>query len=330
MTLKEVARLAGVSPSSVSRYLNGGPLSGSKSAVIRRVIEQTGYVPDQAAHTLRTGRLRQVGVIVPRIHSESVSQVTSGIAEVLSERGYLPVLGATGRDAAREARYLETMQAYHVAGIVLMAVSPAEERARAFRACSVPLVLTGQAVDGLWCVYHDDSGAMGALARAMLDRGRRRICYIGVDESDTAVGVERLRGAREALAAAGTDPGSMTVERAASFEWESGRDAMRRLLTVRPDADAVLCATDVIAHGALLALREAGRRVPEDVSVAGVGSDWADLLSVPPLTAARLDQIRCGREAASILLRLLDRKDEDDDGPRHIRLGYELVDRGSI
>ena len=96
MTIKDLARQAGVSPASVSRYLNGGPLSQGKRAAIRAVIEKTGYYPDQAAHTLRTGKLRQVGVIVPRIHSQTVSQVIAGIEEILSEEGYLPVLGSTG------------------------------------------------------------------------------------------------------------------------------------------------------------------------------------------------------------------------------------------
>ena len=322
MTLKEVAKLAGVSPSAVSRYLNGGPLSQAKSASIRRVIERTGYFPNQAAHTLRTGRVKQVGVIVPRIHSEAVSKVTAGIAEALDQEGYLPVLGISGRESRREARYLDMMRAYHVAGVILMATS--EELADLYRTSPVPLVVTGQRLPGLPCVFHDDFHAMTELAARLLDRGRRRLCYIGVSQADPAVGRERLRGAREALRGAGLDPDAMPVE-TAGFDWETGYRCMHRLLNAYPETDGVLCATDTIAQGALLALREAERRVPQDVSLAGIGDDWADLVSVPPLTTAQLDQTRCGREAAEMLLRLM-----AGGEPEQRMLEYTIVDRGSI
>ena len=326
MTLKEVARLAGVSPASVSRYLNGGPLSHDKRAAIRSVIEQTGYFPNQAAHTLRTGRVRQVGVIVPRIHSETVSQVTAGIAEVLDREGYLPVLGSTDHDPDREARYLEIMQAFHVAGIILMASCVSEELEDIYRACSVPLVITGQELPDFNYVCHDNFNAMWDVTDRLLRRGRRKFVYIGVDGADAAVGRERLRGAQSALYAAGHNAEEMPVA-VSGFDWESGWLCMRELLENFPDLDGVLCATDTIAQGAMLALREAGRQIPEEVSVAGVGDDWADLVSHPPLTAAQLDQFRCGREAAAVLLRLLD---QPDSGPRQVLLGYSIVDRGSV
>ena len=326
MTVKDVARLAGASPSAVSRYFNNGPLSQQKRAAIQAVIEKTGYYPNQAAHTLRTGRVRQVGVLVPRIHSEAVSQVTSGIAETLDRQGYLPVLGATLRDTDREARYLEIMRAFHVAGMILMASTVTEELTMLYRACPVPLVITGQRIPGFNCVFHDDFNAMRELALRMIRRGRRKFAYIGVDDRDIAVGRERLRGAREALYNAGRNAEEMPVAMS-DFDWESGRARMRELLANFPETDAVLCATDTIAQGAMLALREAGRRVPEDVSIAGIGDDWTDLISVPQMTAARLSQTRCGREAASILLRLLE---HPASGPWQIMLGYQIVDRGSI
>lgn len=326
MTVKDVARLAGVSPSAVSRYFNNGPLSQEKRAAIQIVIDKTGYYPNQAAHTLRTGRVRQVGVLVPRIHSDAVSQITSGVAEVLDRQGYLPVLGATLRDTDREGRYLEIMQAFHVAGMILMASVVTEELIALYRACPVPLVITGQRIPGFHCVFHDDFNAMRDLAVRMLRRGRERFAYIGVDDRDIAVGRERLRGAREALYTAGRNAEEMPVA-VSDFDWESGRARMRELLANFPETDAVLCATDTIAQGAMLALREAGRRVPEDVSIAGIGDDWTDLISFPRMSAARLNQTRCGREAASILLRLLE---HPASGPWQIMLGYQIVDRGSI
>lgn len=326
MTLKDVARLAGVSNSAVSRYLNGGPLSEEKRAAIRAVVEKTGYFPNQAAHTLRTGRIRLVGVIVPKIHSETVSQVVSGVSEALSDKGYLPVLGSSGRETAREGRYLEMMRAYHVAGMILMSAGVTEEALALYHVCPLPLVITGQRIPGMSWVCHDDRNAMRELTRRMLRRGRRKIAYLGVDPIDEAVGQERLRGARDAVREAGLPEDTLRAA-TADFDWEAGRACMQEMLCAHPDTDGVLCATDAIALGALMALKDAGRNPPEDVSIAGVGDDWADLMTCPRLTTVRLSQEQCGREAAEILLRLLA---EPDSGPWQITLGYEIVERGSL
>lgn len=328
MTLKEIARMANVSPSAVSRYLNGGSLSPAKRAAIRRVVEQTGYYPNQAAHTLRTGRVKQVGIIVPRIHSQSVSQVTDGANSLLSQHGYLPVLGSTGEKTEQEERYLEMMQAYHMAGVILMATSVTQSQVRLYRSCSIPLVITGQNVPEFNCVYHDDFNAMRELTGRLLARGRREICYIGVSEDDPAVGLNRRRGAQAALSAAGLDGNAMPTA-TATFDVEGGYQCMRRLLEARPEVDGVACATDTIAHGALMALREAGRGVPEDVSIVSVGDDWADLVSTPQMTTARLYQTECGRDAAGILLQMIG-QEERAAPARQIMLGYTILDRGSV
>ena len=114
MTLREIAELAGVSPSAVSRYLNGGSLSAAKYEAIDKVIKETGYVPNQVAHDLRTGRVRQVGILVPKIHSKSVSQVVEGAHEVLAKAGYMTVLGSLEHAPESVAQYLEWMQAYQI------------------------------------------------------------------------------------------------------------------------------------------------------------------------------------------------------------------------
>lgn len=100
MTISDIAKMAGVSSAAVSRYLNGGPLSEQKRAVIHEVVEKTGYRPDTAAQTLRTGKVNQVGVIAPSIGSQSVGQITAGIASELDAKSYLMLLGNTELDAS--------------------------------------------------------------------------------------------------------------------------------------------------------------------------------------------------------------------------------------
>ena len=134
MTISDIAKMAGVSSAAVSRYLNGGPLSEQKRAVIQAVVEQTGYCPDTAAQTLRTGKVRQVGVIVPSISSQSVGQITAGIASELDAKSYLMLLGNTELDAQRELGYLTAMQRNHVAGIILLGSYYTPQLAQALKA----------------------------------------------------------------------------------------------------------------------------------------------------------------------------------------------------
>ena len=171
----------------------------------------------------------------------------------------------------------------------------------------------------------------------MIRKGRRRIAYIGVFEEDKAAGARRREGMEDAIREAGLDPESVP-RRIADFSAESGYEAMMGLLGECPDLDGVMCATDVIAHGAMKALKEKGRRIPADVSIAGVGDNWADIMSDPTLSTVKLEQRKCGQEAARMLLRLIGEDDAGSgtdgapgSGPdQHIMLGYTIIERGSI
>ena len=121
MTIAEIASRAGVSKAAVSRYLNNGYVSSEKREAIRRVIEETGYVPSQQAQTLRTGKSRMVGVIVPRIDSESISRVVAGISKVLEAQGYRLLLANTDNNIQKELEYLEVFRSGNVDGVILVA-----------------------------------------------------------------------------------------------------------------------------------------------------------------------------------------------------------------
>lgn len=327
MTLREIAQLAGVSPSAVSRYLNGGSLSPAKHEAIEKVIRETGYVPNQVAHNLRTGHVRQVGILVPKIHSPSVSQLVEGAHDVLAEAGYMTVLGSLEYGTSSVRQYLDWMQAYHIAGAIVMASDDADVRNGTFARCPVPLVITGQHFKEFNCVYHDDWGAAKDLVELLLARGRRHIVCISGPKTDPAVGINRVEGAKAALWEAGLTPALPTV--VSSFDMEGGKAAMEQLLADRPDLDGVFCATDSMAQGAMIALKEAGRSVPGDVSIVAVGNDWANLVSAPQLTTAELYQAQAGRDAATLLLEAIG-KTSDPGFSRQIKLGYKIVERGSV
>lgn len=329
MTISDIARMAGVSSAAVSRYLNGGPLSEQKRTAIHAVVEKTGYRPDAAAQTLRTGRMHQVGVIAPSISSQSVGQIAAGIAEELDAHNYLMLLGNTELDEQRELSYLAAMQRNHVAGIILMGSYYSPQLAQAFQTCRVPLVVTGQHFPEVPCVYNDDRSAARELAQRMLARGRKKLVYIGGTERDQAAGLARRLGVQDALQAAGQPAESLPRLCCNAFTMEEGERCMVELLACCPELDGVVCVTDTVALGAMRALRAARRRVGQDVSLAGIGDSWMGSVIEPGLTTVRFYQKQVGAEAARMLLQMLEQPEQH--GPvRQMTLGYSVVERGSI
>ena len=161
MTIKEIAHLAGVSSAAVSRYLNGGYVSDEKKEQIRRVIEETGYQPSAQARILRTKKACLVGVVVPKINSESISRVTAGIEQVLSRRGYQMLLASTDNDPRKEITYLKLFESYPVDGIILIGTVITAEHRKFLKGSKVPVVVVGQYTKYANCIYHDDYGGIG-------------------------------------------------------------------------------------------------------------------------------------------------------------------------
>ena len=209
MTIKEIAGLAGVSSAAVSRYLNGGYISEEKKERIRKVIEETGYHPSAQARILRTKRACLVGVVVPKINSESISRVTAGIGQVLSSRGYQMLLASTDNRPEKEIEYLKLFENYPVDGIILIGTVITAEHRKFLKNAKVPVVVVGQYTKYANCIYHDDYGAgkaMGKLAASLNQRsGGGHIAYIGVTRDDKAAGAAREDGFRAGLKSAGVE-----------------------------------------------------------------------------------------------------------------------------
>lgn len=155
MTIKEIAKLAQVSSAAVSRYMNGGYVSEEKKERIRAVIEETGYRPSVQARTLRTKRACLVGVIVPKINSESISRITEGIGQVLSERAYQMLLTITDNDPSKELEYMDLFESYPVDGIILVGTVLSSAHKEKLKKCRVPIVVIGQQTNEVSCIYHD-------------------------------------------------------------------------------------------------------------------------------------------------------------------------------
>ncbi len=326
MDINEIARRAGVSRATVSRYLNDGYVSQEKRRLIQRIIEETGYVPSQNAQHLRTGKTHLIGVIIPKINSQSVSRMVAGITDTLAANRYHMVLANTNNDASLEIDYLNIFCGrHHVDGIILMATVLTEVHRHIFENVSIPIVVIGQKVEGCSCVYHDDYGAVRDITSLVLPQAHTP-AYLGVLEEDVAVGHLRHQGFLDACDAAGIEvrPEAQLV---VGFDADSGFFGAEEILTRVPDVDTIVCATDTIAFGAMMCMREFGRRVPEDVQITGVGDSLLSQIIHPSLSTVHLTYKTCGIEAARLLLSQLD---TGDKGISQIKLGYQVYGRNSI
>lgn len=330
MTISEIAKLAGVSNAAVSRYLNNGYLSAEKRAAIQKVIEETGYRPSVQAQTMRTGKTHLVGVIIPKIDSFSVSKVVAGIDSVLEKAGYQILLGDAHNNPARELEYLRVFDEQRVDGVLLLgSVFTAKHLAHLKNAqnAKIPTVVIGQQLAGVDCVYHDDYHAFYEMTTRLMDRGCRRLGFIGALQQDKAVGADRTRAFCDAVRDAGlTDQCDHTV--VAGFSMAEGRSKAQELLARFGPLDAILCATDRIAIGALQALQTQGLAVPGDVLLTGQGDNTLCHVCSPTITTIRYAYEESGATAAALLLERME-KTAPAPQTKSIMLGYEIKEQAS-
>lgn len=326
MNISEIAKLAGVSPSAVSRYLNNGYLSEEKKAAIAKVIQETGYVPSSHAQTLRTKKTKLIGVIIPKIDSDSISQVVAGISEVLSAEGYQMLLANTENDPEKELEYLATFSQHMVDGVILLGTVLSAKLRTRLRSLNYPVVILGQAATLTSSIYHDDYLAAVNLTEYMIGKGHQKIGYIGVSEKDEAVGRLRKQGFFDVMEKHQL-PVPEAAVRTGSFHMENGFENIAHLLKDVPDLDSVLCATDTIALGVIKYLNQKKIRIPEEVAVAGFGDSRASSILSPSLTTVHFYYRECGTEGARILLE----KIADPNTPdKSLKLGFELIEHESV
>jgi DNA-binding LacI/PurR family transcriptional regulator len=329
-TLDQVAERAGVGRGTVSRVINGSPqVSEHTRRAVEAAVAELGYVPNLAARALVTRRTDAVALVISeseeRVFSEPFfAGVVRGISAGVTAAGRQLVLAfAAGEDRPLE-RYLTPQ---HVDGVLLVSLHGDDPLPEVLRMRGLPVVLGGRPPSGYGGAYIDVDNVGGARAGVahLVARGRRRIATIS-GPHDMGAGQDRLAGYRSALAAAGLaeDP-DLVVE--GDFSEISGLQATRDLLARRPDLDAVFAANDLMAIGALRALREAGRRVPEDVAVVGFDDAPLSRWTEPPLSTVRQPVDEMGREMAEMLIRLI--AGVDTDAHQSAVLPTELVVRAS-
>jgi LacI family transcriptional regulator/LacI family repressor for deo operon, udp, cdd, tsx, nupC, and nupG len=303
--LKDVARVAGVSISTVSRVLTGSPLVNEETrARVQQAMDALDYRPNRVARRLRrdTARASLIGLIVPDIQNPFFAELVRGVESVAQQHGYMVFLGNSDEDAAKEKRYVDLMLAESVDGLILPPSSDNAQALSALARAGLPVVCVDRRVPKvtLDAVIADNVHGAYAAVDHLLRLGHRRIGFV-VGRPQLSTSKERLQGYRTALEEHGLALDAALVREGDSRQ-SGGRDMARELLTLPHPPTALLVGNNLMTLGALETIHALGLRIPDDVAVVGYDDmPWALALD-PPLTAVRQPSYELGRRAAELLL----------------------------
>ncbi len=325
-TIKDVAKAAGVSIATVSRVLSGkDPVSEGVRGRVLVAVRDLGYRPNALARSLREETTRTLGLVVPNVMNPFFTSVARAVEDAASERGYSVILCNAEEDPAKEESYLDVLLQKRVDGLV---ISPARKRSPQlgeFARAGVPVVFVDRATEDLDVptVRVDGRGAVDELVGYLVGLGHERLAVIS-GPREVIPGKERLESF---LNSAETRGLRLPAEylKLGDFRRESGRRAMRELMSLPRPPSAIFVANNLMCLGALQAAKEGGHAIPDDVSIASFDDiAWFELLD-PPITAIAQPTEKLGAIAAGTLLSLLG---EDGDA-RSVSLEATLTIRGS-
>jgi LacI family gluconate utilization system Gnt-I transcriptional repressor len=325
LTLTDVARVAGVSPITVSRALNNpAQLTAATLARVQEAITRTGYIPNRVAGGLASNRTRLVAALVPHIASAVFLETVQALTEEFDRAGYQVMLGQSGYGVEREDALLDALIGRRPDGIIITGIMHSREARRRLAASGIPIVetwdLTPTPIDMLVGFSHEKVGA--AVADYLHFRGSRHPGIITAD--DARAGLRRKAfteaAARHGVAHVPADvvPTPTTLG--------GGRRALARLLDAHPETDAVFCSSDVLAHGALTEASARKLDVPGKLRVMGFGDNNFAADTHPGLSTVRIDGTAIGRQAARFIIERAEGRTLPD---RVLDVGFKLVGRAS-
>lgn len=314
-TMRDVASLAGVSVQTVSAVINGKPgITRGTTERVRDAIQTLNYRPFSVARSLRTRQTHTLALIVSDISNPSLAAMASAAEESARARGYTLVLYNTHDDVEREWSYIQSAIQHWMAGVLIVPAEYNPDCLLALQAAGIPFVTVDRRLDGCGgpSVILDHYGAGRVAAEHLIALGHRALGHI--------TGPLRLRLARERLAGfcdtaqAHGLSSDTCCQVEGNWDCESGYQAMRRMLACRPRPTGVFSANDRMGIGAMRAMREAGLRVPEDISLVGLDDIEVAAYQSPPLTTVRQPFANMAVRAVELLIALLeDRAPEKPD-----------------
>ncbi|WP_224242836.1 LacI family DNA-binding transcriptional regulator [Hyalangium gracile] len=309
VTLEEVARRAGVSPSTVSRILNGtARVRDSKRQAVERAIADLNYRPNVMAQGLARGSSMSVGVITQDIASPFFNEALKGIEDSLAKAGYAPLFVSGHWKKEKEVECMSLLVARRVDGVIVL-TGMIDDASLMEYAARLPLVITGRNLHGpnVVSIQANNEQAGYEATCHLIELGHTRIAHIAGPEANVDA-QQRLEGYRRALREHGL-PVDERLIATGDFHESSGLLAVNQLLETRLNFTALFVANDQMAYGARLALYRKGIRVPEDMSIIGFDDLPSSLYTTPPLTTVRQPAYDLGKIAGDAMLGLIHGQD---------------------
>ncbi|WP_235019310.1 LacI family DNA-binding transcriptional regulator [Tabrizicola flagellatus] len=327
--MADVARIAGVSPMTVSRaFKRDTSVSEATRDAILKAAEELGYVFDSTASSLRSQRTDFVAVTIPSINNANFAETLRGLSEGLKARGLQILLGYTDYDIHEEERLIEQLLRRRPEAIVVTGGRHTPRARRLLENAGLPVIetwdLPAQPIGHV--VGFSNADAVRGMIDHFVRQGATRIAFIGGDADRDTRGTDRRDGFVAAMRAHGLDASRLIAAGAPPISMREGAVAMGRLLDSLPDTQAVICVSDLSAFGALTECQRRGVRVPEDIWIAGFGDYEIAEVSVPALTTINPFPREIGARAAALILEVLDGRQTQ---PATLRIAPELIVRQS-
>jgi LacI family transcriptional regulator len=326
VTIKDVARAAGVGLMTVSRVINGVPgnkFSQETALRVREAIHRLGYEPNHVARSLRGRKSGVIGVVTTSISDPFWASCARGVELEARKENYVPILVATDEDCLLEERRVAALQAHRVDGLLLVSTYRAHRTSLTTRLANIPTVAIDRPISGYKtdCVLIDNHEAAHHATRHLISHGHRRIAFLGYGERLYTVH-ERIEGYSRAMKEAGLE----CLVYSDAPDPAGAQSLAHRVLSAKHRPTAIFAANTMVMHGIMLAARDLGLNVPSDVALAGFEDfRWAGMVS-PGLTVVRQPGEEMGRLAAQLLFERLAGK---KGPPQRIMLDTELIIRES-
>lgn len=307
-TMMDVARLAGVSPMTVSRALKPNTsVSNATREKIRKAADELGYVLDSTAAGLSSRRTGFIAVTIPSINNANFADTLRGLTQVLRETNMQVLLGYTDYDVAEEERLVEQFLRRRPEAMIVTGHAHTHRCRRMLEKCGVPVVemwdLPEHPIDQV--VGFSNAYAAKLMVDHFVAQGYRKIGFIGGDPSRDTRGQDRRQGFRTALQNHGLDASRMVAEQRPPITMREGAHSMRIMLEKWPDTEALMCVSDLSAFGAMTECQRQGLRVPDDIAIGGFGAYDLSEQSLPPITTIDVSSEAIGRIAAEVIQNLL-------------------------
>lgn len=322
VTLSDIAKMANVSKSTVSRYLNNGAVSQKTREKLDKIVQETGYQPNLFAQSLKAEKTNMIGVIIPRFNSPSTNQVMDGIDTIAHEEGIQLMIMNSNLDIDRTKKNIKSLQRQRVEAIILFATAIDNELTEQLKSSKIPILLVGQELKNSPFITYQDYAAGQLIAQHAIDNGHRKLLFVGVTEEDYAVGVLRKKGFYDIAKENGATVRFIETEFSRKISYEKALEFLPEI-----EETYIAAATDHIAIGIFNASMELGIKIPDDISLSGFGGYSVTQNVFPHITTVSYPFRKLGKTAILEVQKLINNKIKNEDITH--KLSVELTIQGS-